>query len=335
MQPLQKNDRVGNREAVAKAAGVSPSTVSRALAGSSLIPQSTRERVETAAAALGYVPSLLSRSHYTGRSFRLGAVIPLNNRANVNEYLSRMIYGMMAAAETRHYAITVVADATLSAEALIQKVRSRSVDGLLLLSTSLNDKRFATLHKENIPFLLLHNYVSTRPYLFAECDSRPGMTEAFRHLKNKGCERIGYLSGHDHSRDGVDREALFHELVETFGLKKGVVLKGQFSRMSGRAAADQLPLKQLPDAILCANDRMAFGFIEGLQARRLSIPKDVRVVGFDDQSIATLISPTMTTIQNPFEEIAEQGVLQLLNAIEGKPHHSVTLPSRFVERESA
>jgi LacI family transcriptional regulator len=326
---------MGTREKVAKRVGVSPSTVSRALAGNSLIPEVTRKRVETAALELGYIPSHLGRSHYSGRSYRLGVVVPMNNRMAASEYFSRMVYGMVAAAEKRGYSINVIADNGLSAEELSTRVKSKQVDGLLMLNTRISDKRFYYLHKESIPFVLIHNYVPNRSYLYAGCDSSPGMSEAFRYIKAKGGRTAAFISGSTDFRDAVDRENIFKAFAAEYGFKIYPSYQGDFSRTSGNIIAAQINIARMPGVIFCANDRMAFGLIEGLKLRDINVPKDLAVIGFDDQSAATLMSPKITTIENPFEEIAQSATGILLNAIEGKEAKSVQVSSRFLPRESA
>jgi len=326
---------VSTREKVALEAGVSPSTVSRALAGNPLIPESTRKKVEAAAQRVGYIPSLIGRSHYSGRSYRLGAVVPMNNRMAASEYFSRMVYGMVAAAEKRGYSINVIADNGLTADELSARVKSKQVDGLLMLNTRISDKRFSQMHKDKIPFVLIHNYVPNRPYLNAGCFSRPGMSEAFRYLKGRGCRSVSFVSGSSDYRDAVDRESIFNALAIECGFKILPSYQGDFSRTSGNRIAAQINIAKMADAIFCANDRMAFGLIEGLKLRDVNVPKDLSVIGFDDQSAATLISPKITTIENPFEEIANSAAVILMSAIEGKETASVQISSRFLPRESA
>lgn len=332
--PSRKNKRV-NREEIARRAGVSPSTVSRALDDNPLIPAATRGRIKKIAAKLGYVPSHLGKSYYQGKSFRLGVVVPFSNRNVVTEYFSKMIYGIITTAEQDHYAITVVADDHLSAGALCRRVQSRSMDGLLFLNSRRDDRRFGGLYRKGIPFIMVHHYVGNRPFLFMECDPGPGMIEAFEHLKVKGVRSTAFLAGNRLYVDALDRLALYRRLVRRFGFKDIGVIPGDFSRSSGVRAAAHLVKKGVPDAVLCANDRMAFGLLEGLRGKGVRVPEQVRVIGFDNQSVCTLISPQLTTIDNPFEEIGKQAAKKLIDLIRGKKVKSGRLPSKLILRESA
>ncbi len=333
--PRLQNDDKANRDSVAKAAGVSPSTVSRALSGNPLISLSTREKIEALAMKMGYVPSIIGKSHYSGKSYQIGAVVPLNNRTVVSEYFGRMIYGMVSTAETKGYSVSVIADTGLSSNELEQRVKSRAVDGLLMLSTKTSDKRFAQLYEHKIPFILIHNYFPNKPYLFAECDSNPGMLQAFTHLKEKGVRTISFVSGNREYRDTLDRETIFDNLVKQMRFKCIEKFNGDFSRTSGLRVARQIREDSVPDAIICANDRMAFGLIEGLNTRGIKVPEDVMIIGFDDQFLSTLISPKITTIENPFEEIAKAATERLIDLIDGKSVKSIRVPSRLIHRESA
>jgi len=334
MRPSGKNKRI-SREAIAARARVSPSTVSRALSDSPLLPETTRRRIKALALRLGYVPSHLGRSYYQGKSFRLGVVVPFSNRAVVSEYFSRMIYGMIAAAEKERYTVTVVADDGLPARDLATRVLSRSVDGLLFLNCHLKDRRFGELRGRGVPFVLLHHYVKNRPYLFLECDSEPGMRQAFVHLRDRGVRTVAYVAGNRQSVDALDRLALYRRFVRVFGFKSVRIVQGDYSRTSGQRAAGDILAGPVPQAVLCANDRMAFGLLEKLKERGVRVPEEMRIVGFDDQSVCTLISQKLTTIENPFEEIGRRAVRKLIEAIRGKPVLGERVSSRLIVRESA
>ena len=135
--------------------------------------------------------------------------------------------------------------------------------------------------------------------------------------------------------DSLDRKACYRRFVRQYGFKDAGVYQGDFSRTSGQRAAADLLKKPLPGAVLCANDRMAFGLLEGLKESGVRVPGDVRIIGFDDQSICTLISPRLTTIENPFEAIGQKAALKLIDRIRGKAVESESVASWLIVRESA
>lgn len=337
--PSKKRTTVSRRE-IAEAARVSPSTVSRALAGSPLIPEATKKKIERIARRFGYVPSNLARSFYQKKSFRLGIVIPFSLhegrvRAVPSEYFSKVLYGAVGAAKAARYSVTVITDDGLTARDLERDVLSHSVDGFIFLGGRIGDTRYDELHARSVPFVLVHHYVPGRPFITVDTDSESGLRELFAYFKEKNVRVLGFVNGGEHFVNAVDRTVLFNALTKEFGFTVMRSVDGDFSRTSGRNAADHFLGKPFPDAIVCANDRMAFGLIEAMKRENISIPADVRVTGFDNQDVSTLLTPALTTIDNPLYDIGALAAKKLMQRIRGDSAESERLPSRLIVRESA
>ncbi|MBI4977480.1 MAG: LacI family DNA-binding transcriptional regulator [Spirochaetes bacterium] len=341
-QPSAKNKKkkVTRRE-IAAFAGVSPSTVSRALAGSPLIPDSTKARIGELAKKHGYVPSSLARSFYQKKSFRIALVIPFSLsegrvRTVPSEYFSKMLYGAVSAATEARFSLNVIADDGLSSASLAHEVLSHSVDGFIFLGGSIaQNDRFDELHRKNIPFVLVHHYVPGKPYISVDTDSESGLRELLKYFHDNGVRTIGFVTGGEQFVNAIDRKSLLMRLAGEYDCTVSKIVEGNFSRTSGRYAAEQFMKKPFPDAIVCANDRMAFGLIEEMKRNGIRIPDAVRVAGFDNQDVATLISPALTTIENPFYDVGRGAAEKLIALIGGKKVESSRLPSRLMVRESA
>ncbi|MBN1673355.1 MAG: LacI family DNA-binding transcriptional regulator [Kiritimatiellae bacterium] len=324
---------------VARRAGVSPSTVTRALNDHPKIPEDTRRRIKALAKQLGYTPSTLVRRYYQNRSFQLGVVIPFEAGRERHplpyEYFSKTLFGVNEAAQRENYSVGIITDDRLPAEQLARFVLTRSVDGLIFLANVIGDTRFAYLHKQGVPFIFIHHHVRRKPYLYIDCDSRTGMAEAFQHAASRGVKRVGFLGGGDQYVNSVERKAIVLELARRYGFRVVRVLDGDYSRRSGFLAAPIFLSGDRPDLVFCANDRMAFGLLEGFRDQRVGVPEQIGVIGFDDLEIGQMAVPPLTTIQNPFFDIGRAAGATLIAAIRGLPAGSKRLPTRLIVRQSA
>lgn len=331
------------RLTVAARAGLSPSTVSRALADHPGIPESTRRRVKAVAKSLGYVPSDLGRSFYQKKSFRVGVVIPFRLepgsgrlRTILSEYFSKTLFGIIHAVDAARYTVNVIADGGLDAKALCAMALSHSVDGFVFLGLRAGDPRPDVLHGNKIPFVFVHHTQDGRPYPFVDIDSESGYRALFTHLASRGVRQFAWVAGDPAYVDATDRDRAVSRLAPEFGLTLTRRLEGRYSRRGGREAGDAL-LKsgRLPDAIVCANDRSAWGVIEALHAAGRRVPEDVRVTAFDNNDLATLVSPSLTTLDNPFFEIGRLAGEKMLALFRGESPVGERVGATLVVRQSA
>ncbi len=334
-----KKKRV-TRKDVAEKAGVSPSTVSRALNKHPSIPESTARRIMKIAKELNYVPSHLAKSFYQKKSYRVGIVIPYCVTGDKietvhSEYFSQMLFGCTISASKENYTISVISDNGLDEKELSRLVLSHTVDGLIFLGTKFKDKRFDYLLSENIPFILVYNYIPDKECLFVDIDCETGMREAFEYLRSKNINKICYIGGNKEYINAIDRENTYFNLIKKFNLNHLYTIEGNFSKESGFNAAKFIIENGLPEAVFCANDLTAFGLIRAFLAIGIKVPDDVKVIGFDNQEISLLSSPTITTIDNPFYRVGYYAAKNLINLLNGKEIEIKKFPSKLILRESA
>lgn len=329
------------RDQVAQAVGVSPSTVTRALNDHPGIPEKTRLKIQKASEKLGYIPSRLSRSHYQNRSFRLGFVIPFTREGeNVEtlpkEYFSKVLMGATNSALNQKYSITLIPDESLSGEDLARMVLEKSVDGLIIVGGKTGDERYPIFLEKEIPFILIHNYDPELKVLHIDIDPSQGILAALDHLKDQGVSSVGYLGAGRDFINSADREQAILKGCELTGLNCTQIIQSKgWSREEAYNTSEEFLKANRPQAIFCANDRMAFGLIQKFQEHGLKVPDDVRVIGFDLQDIATLVSPKITTIENPFFAIGQKSAELLIAKLNGGEVESISIPSRLVVHESA
>lgn len=328
------------RLTVAEKAGVSPSTVSRALTGHPGIPAATREKVARIAGRLGYVPSALGRSYYQKKSYRIGVVIPYRQEGErvhtiQAEYFSKTIYGLIHSLKTKGYHVTVLADEGLGAKELVGQALEHSVDGFVLLGLKEGDPKPLAFQRQHIPFVMVHHYERGPGFSFVDIDSEGGYRELLAHLATKGVGRLVWVGGDEAYVNARDRDRIVTQLAPGFGMEIIGRYDGRYARSGGRdAALAMVASAVLPDAVLCANDRSAFGVLEVLREKGLAVPQKIKVAAFDNSDLSVLASPSLTTLDNPFFEIGRRAGDLMLSLLAGGKPEGIRVSPHLILRES-
>lgn len=310
------------RADVARAAGVSESTVSRALNDSPLISPGVKEKVREAAFSLGYVPSRQAAMFARNRSGSIGLVVPRYaafppfSRA----YFPTVLDGVVVAAERRGCFVTIILDrADTTGEELAQLITGRTVDGLLFTITPAEYTRYRYLEELGLPFAMISNYHESVSSVDAAPE--PGMRKAMVHACSLGHRRIGYITGDLRYKNGQDRLRVFRELSEEYGVTP-FVREGDFSRTSGYRCAGELLRKGItaadaPTLVMTASDRAAMGVLAWCKDNWVDVPRQLSVIGYDDLHPARDAYPPLSTVRNPIEEAGARATDMLLDIIEG------------------
>ncbi len=325
------------RGEVARLAGVSESTVSRALRDSPLISARSREKVREAAKTLGYVPSRQAALFARKRTYTIGFVVPSYSSFPPfsRPYFPALLDGAVLGAEALGYAITIVLDTVASRTGDYHDlVRSRTFDGLLFSVTKADFAPFLFLKENNIPFVLVNNYyeglnsVDARP--------EPGMSKAFSHAADLGHTEIGYITGDMVFRNAMDRLAAFKRLAEERRMHTRIV-EGDFSRTSGYRCAESLLCGDRPPTlIMTSSDREALGVLQYCGEHGVRIPQEVSLIGYDNLQPAQDITPSLSTVENPVSRtgwVAAQLLIDIFNRRVPEPV-ARWLDTDFVIRES-
>ncbi len=310
---------------VARAAGVSPATASRALSAPDLVAPERRELVQRVARELGYRPNRAARELITGRTGHLCLVVPDLE----NPFFSAVAKAVQARARTTGHAV-VVADAEedpqLEAELVAQL--GAQADGVLLCSPRMSADDLADVAAGDRPVLLVNREGAGLPSVVV--DNSDGVRQAVRHLHALGHRRLAYAGGPAGSwsdarrRDGLAALDLGVEVVD---------LGAHAPVFAGGVAAADLALASGATAVLAHNDLMALGVLDRLRARGVRVPQDVSVVGFDDAPVATLVAPALTTVAVPLARLGRTAVDLLLTPREATAPRTV-LPVELVVRAS-
>lgn len=299
---------------VARAAGVSVATVSRALNGAENVLPHTRQRILDIAQELRYAPSGAARSLITRRTDTVGALLPDLH----GEFFSELIRGIDQAARARglHLLLSSSHDDAAEAAAALRAMNGR-VDGLIVMSPHADDDFLSKNLPPTLPAVLLNSGVRHPTQPAFAVDNFGGAREMTEHLVRTGSRRIAFLGGPVANFEARERERGYRA-----GLPSGAgpwLLDGDFSEAAGQRAAAQLlalPKAERPDAVFAANDIMAIGLLGALQAAGVRVPQDIALAGFDDIPVARYVSPALTTMRVPIAAMGAQALDALAQALD-------------------
>ncbi|MBX9245570.1 LacI family DNA-binding transcriptional regulator [Actinotalea ferrariae] len=322
---------------VAAAAGVSYGTVSRVINGGHWVSPAAREAVENAIRATGYTANHHARSLATGRAGSLAFLITEpQDLLFADPTFSILLRGTAQALTERHMTpVVLLASTETERENVAQFVGARHVDGVLLVSSHERDPLLDALLAARVPLVVcgipLGHDDDVPTVSVDEVESARTMT---RHLRERGRRRIAMITGPADTGGGRYRLLGYREeLGDAFDPL--LVEEGDYSPESGAAAMAAL-LERAPDldAVFAASDRMAAGAMSTLRRAGRTVPDDVAVGGFDDSGLAESLDPPLTTMRQPFDEIARAMVDLALDVIEGRAVTSRVLPTTLVVRET-
>ena len=328
---------VASIEDVARRAGVSIATVSRALRGLPDVAAATRDRVLAAAAELDYVPSPFAARLASGRTATVGVVVPFVNRW----FFAEVIDTVETALRNAGFDLLLynLGDEDGRARFFDVMPMRKRVDGVLVVSLVLTDAEFDALASLGVPVGLLG---LQRPgFVSSSIDDVASARVAVEHLLALGHRRIGLIGGDTddpmrftpplHRRDG------YRDALDAAGVapEPDLEVLGYFTSAGGGEAMHRLlDLAERPSAVFAESDEMAYGALRTIRRAGLRVPHDVAVVGFDDQANAELMD--LTTIRQPVAEQALDVTTRLLAGI-AEPDvagDAVVLPTELVVRGS-
>lgn len=318
---------------VARLAGVSPMTASRALNSEKYVSSQASAKVRAAAEELGFVPHHGARSLATQRSETVGMILPMAGTHFFNDpNIAPLIAGASAKLDDLGSQLVVLtAGNARQAEKVRRFVLARHVDGVLVVSPEIIGDMMTDLTTAKVP-MAVTGFDHDGPTVdWVDVDTAAAVRTAYAHLAERGCRRISLIAG---GRDNIPTLVQARAFTEVGG---GEIAYGDYSERSGRIAMRELLARQGDvDGIVVMSDVMARGALQVLREAGRSVPGHVRVIGYDDSAAAAAAHPALSTIRVPFEKIgAEMArlVLERLSDPSAQPRH-VRMPTELVVRES-
>lgn len=324
---------------VAKRADVSIKTVSRVLNGEPNVSAKTREKVQKAANALNYSPNLAARGLASSKSYMIALLYDIPSPG----YLSAIQKGAVEACQEQGYHLVVQPiDGTNAhlTDDIKMLLRRLPVDGVILTSPLCDSGEVVSLLTQlNMPYVPITPTTSHGDVPFVRMDNAKAAHELTSALIEMGHVDIGFIKGPDSRVSSALRFQGYREAMRSAGqrINPDWIVDGAFTFTSGVSAAKQLlETDNRPTAIFASNDDMAAGVISVANQMGISVPNDLSVAGFDDTPLASIISPQLTTIQQPIRDMGYQAAQLIIPspATERKNLTVYTLEHRLIIRES-
>lgn len=327
---------------IAKIANVSQATVSRVLAGDNRVEGEIRDRVVAAMREHNYQPDARARSLRIKRNGLLGLVVKRpHGGLSDDPFFANLVGHIMDFLSGRpyHLCMEMVTDATSQEAVYDEMLRTRRVDGLLLVESEADDERIHRLYDEGFPFMLIghpgHEY--EKLIWSVDNDNRLAGYLATRHLIEEGYESIGFIAGPRGVTVSEDRLTGYRQALEAAGMEPRI-WHSEFGFEAARGVATAVLEGNRPAALIVLDDFMAMGAILAARDLRLRIPSDLGVVAFNDSSICNLVDGGLTSVSLNISEMVRLATGRLLKIIEEKPIYGerrVIVPCELKARGSS
>lgn len=297
---------------IARVAGVSHTTVSRALNGNPLINKETRERIARIAADMNYIPNYSAKSLVMKKSYTIGLFFSSIEQGTSASFLADAIKGINHALD-ENYNLTVSGIDSLNG---FEGIHPRRYDGILIMSQSDTDNAFIYHVKQSgIPMVVLNRQLDDPGIPNVTADDREGVKMAIDYAIAEGHRKLAIIEGKSGFRSSDLRRQGFLDSLIANGLPPipEYFSPGDYSIESGYTQMSRLlTLPDPPTLVFCSNDDMAIGAMNACYDRKITIPEQVSLIGFDDIMFARYTNPALTTVRKPVADIGELGTKLLI-----------------------
>ena len=328
--------RAASIQDVAGAAGVSTATVSRVLNNPELVSAETADKVRKAIAATGYKPNLFAKGLMTRKSQVLGFVLPDIH----GEFYSELLKGADEEARHQGYHLLVSSEARRNGSDLNPSFGL--VDGLAVMIAEPNNALWKQARDTGLPVVAIDMEVQSEGVDSILIDNISGTLEATRHLlAGTPAANLYFVGGPETNFDTRTRADAFIGALKAAGHSAGPrqVAFREYTETWGYLWAEQMHAQHLlkPCGVLCGNDDIAVGVLQAVEDLGYDVPGDVRIVGFDDTRLASIVRPKLSSVHVPMGEVGATAIRLLTKRLEnpGAPSETARLETRLVVRESS
>lgn len=339
---LARGVRTVTIQDVARRAGVSTATVSRAIALPDRVTEATREAVFSAIRETGYTPNAAARSLRAKSTKMVLVLLP----GIGNSFFTPVLNALEEAFAEEGYGVLIgyARNSPRRETHYARVIRAGQVDGVLVVTGNIpRDEEFVQV-PDSVPMSLMFSEIpGTEQFSVFDVDNRSAAATMVGHLIARGHRRIAHIAGADGNLEAQERLDGYGDALRAAGIPIDPELiwlgATNYDFASGeRAAARFFALADRPTAVFAAADEMAFGFMRALKDRKVDIPGDVSVAGFDDTEYAIHYDPALTTMRQPRTQLGTLAAKDLLRRMTAKdlavPTSHVRLPCELVIRES-
>jgi DNA-binding LacI/PurR family transcriptional regulator len=323
---------------VARKAGVSKATVSRVLNNTAVVNKDTRKRVLEAIESLSYTPSFLAKGMRRKKTSTFGVIIPdfrnpyysellksIEEEARKHEYIALICTGEMNADREREY---------------IHYLLSRQVEGLVLCCyvSIMENETFIQNLAKRVPIIVMDQPSFGLPVSSAYADGYKGFGKLLTYLIEKGHKRIGMIRSLHRYPCSESRFLGYRDTMENHGidLDTDLIEESEFTAAGGYEAAKRMLSRSKPTAIIGVNDLLAIGALKYISEKGYDVPGEIAIAGHDNIALSSLVSPQLTTVNIPVDQIAEEAISQLIRKIQNprSRNSDIVIDTQLVIRQS-
>ncbi|MDQ0086953.1 LacI family transcriptional regulator [Paenibacillus anaericanus] len=323
---------------IARVAGVSHTTVSRALNGNPLIKKNTRDKIEKIAAELNYVPNYSAKSLVMKKSYTIGLFLSSIDQGTSASFLVDVIKGINHVLN-ENYNLTVTGIDSIQN---LDSILPQRFDGILVMSQSDADNSFIYhVKKVGIPLVVLNRQLEDPSIMNVVANDRQGVKEAMDYAISQGHQTCAIIEGKSGFKSSMERKQGFLDslLAHSLSLNSNYFVSGDYSIESGYTGmCTLLALSEPPTLVFCSNDDMAIGAMNACFAKQVAVPTGLSLIGFDDIMFAKYTNPALTTVHRPIADISELGttkLIELMNQPQTKPEQLFVQTSLMVRQTVA
>ncbi|WP_315116310.1 LacI family DNA-binding transcriptional regulator [uncultured Clostridium sp.] len=326
---------------VAKEAGVSITTVSRVLNNNYPVKEETRIRIEKAIEKLNYKPNIMARSLITKRSSVIGVVVP----GITNLFFPTIVESIESLTNKEGYSISLCNTGGDEGKErnLIEELMAKRVDGIIIIDPTVDNLNSGYLGNisKTLPLVIVNGCSDGYDCNFVSYDEKAGTMEAFRYLRNLGHEKIAFVRGSKSYSYDI-KEKIYLDIIKEDKLKYKEILNVGMGNTIEVVKNTKEKIKTLmlsksrPTAIFACNDLMAVGVINACNELKLTVPKDLSVMGFDNTLLAFVSHPRLTSVDLNMKEIGKRAALEILDIIDkdNKTKKTIIMDTSLIIRES-
>lgn len=324
---------------IAKMAGVSKSTVSRALKNDSRVKEATKNKIIKLARKYNYKPNKVAQALAEKQTKIIAVILPSAPRSVSDPFFLEFLHGVNNTAYQQGYSLTIPPVEKGNFDSFKKINENLNVDGVILTEPLLDDPRISYLKQNNIPFVFNGNPMLADDTAWVDTDNQLGAYQAVNYLIKKGHHRIAAVTGPLSLVAGKYRlEGYYQALKDNkIEINKDWIFESDFTEKGAYLTAKNLIKKhQQITAVFAANDLMALGIIKSLKDAGIKIPEDLSLIAFDSIKLGEYIDPPLTTVKNTSLEKGEKAVELLIKIIEAQKITSrqILFPPELIIRDS-
>lgn len=328
---------------VARASGVSPSTVSRVIADNPRISEETKKKVRKAMKEMGYYPNISARNLVVKSTKAIGVIMPSSaDKALQNPFFPEILRGIGSIIHDMQYSLSLSTGQTEEEifNEVQRMVNGSYVDGVILLYSRKDDRVVSFLRERDFPFVLVgrpfgHQHTIT----YVDTDNFQAGKEITNHLIAHGHQKIAFVGGSQDLHVTIARKAGYIAALEAAGLDTPAdyQVHADFLRSGGRMAVEHLiSLETPPTGLVVSDDLMSLGVLGTLEDKGFRVPKDMSLVSFNNVYLSEITSPALTTVDVQIYELGAQSAKALIEKTqnENEPTKRIIIPHRIIHRDS-